>query len=271
MSFTIKSDIVSLEHVVVVFSMHFIQASNYYHYHRHGSSHWDSDYRGKKPRRGTVKMSLTSPSGTTSTLLPLRPGDVSSEGYKRWPLMSLHFWGESPSGMWTVGVAYTGRVGKVRVEIRSLVLYGTSKVPKAVSRIPAQCSEECDSTRGCAASGEEFCDSCAQLCVSSTLECTDACPQGLSKRNGYCYDSSQDEASCGDSPSASSSTSYPPSVNPTSTVPPPSGSHTIYPTPTTAPDTPTDTPGKRGAAVPGTETSSLLVLSLMITALSLRA
>ena len=44
--------------------------------------------------------------------------------------------------------------------------------------------------------GAEFCDACAQLRMASTLECIDACPEGLDQRNGYCYNSTLPENSC---------------------------------------------------------------------------
>lgn len=61
-------------------------------------------------RRGLVNISLTSPSGTTHTLLSSRPLDkdnsISSngEGLNNWTLMSLGFWGEKIRGKWSVKV-----------------------------------------------------------------------------------------------------------------------------------------------------------------------
>ncbi len=258
MSFVLESDIVFLEHVVLVFSMHFLNVDkkSYRYYDSDGGR---SDYVRVWPQRGTVQLSLTSPSGTTSTLLPLRRGDAFPGSYHRWPLMSVHFWGEDPEGTWTVIVANTGTVGEIRVDIPSLTLYGTSTVPEAVSRIPSQCSSECDPTRGCAGTGAEFCDACAGLRIASTLECTSSCPEGLSERNGYCYNSSQGERACEIfPPTPTPSTNAPPSITPTTTVPLPFQSDTEYPTPTSAPPTATSvpttptsdhTPGKRSAAV----------------------
>ena len=252
--FAVESDIVALEHVVLIFNMHFLgQHYEYYDYNQGDQifSQWQE--------RGTVRVDLTSPSGTTSTLLPFRPGDMYPGSYNNWPLMTVHFWGENATGNWTLMVTYAGVVGAIRVELPEMTLYGTSEVPEAVSSIPAQCSSECDPTRGCAASGAEFCDACAQLRLASTLQCVSStsCPEGLTERNGYCYDATMPECPCpfpvppdseDNSPSgASSSLSPAGTIQPTSqtTVPKtrtavPCSSviptQTATPTPTTAPD-----------------------------------
>ena len=148
------------------------------------------------PERGRIMVSLTSPSGTTSTLLPLRIGDIYPNSYTSWPFMSVHFWGEDPAGNWTITTRFTSSSGSIMLDFPSVTLYGTSETPRAVSNIPSTCSSDCDSTRGCADSGAEYCDACANLRVASTLECTDVCPEGLTERSGYCYNSTAPEASC---------------------------------------------------------------------------
>ena len=54
--------------------------------------------------RGDIRIQLTSPSGTQSTLLDYRYLDDSSELYERWPFMSVMFWGENPEGQWTLTI-----------------------------------------------------------------------------------------------------------------------------------------------------------------------
>lgn len=147
------------------------------------------------PRRGAISIKLTSPAGTVSTLLPERKDDfVSNEGYAEWPFMSVHYWGEEPSGEWVLGVYYSSPSGSVTVSDLNLVLYGTSEVPESVHRIPAQCSSLCE--RGCAASGEYYCDSCKSSRMPDTLKCVEKCPSGLCDVDGYCVD-------CGSSRSVS--------------------------------------------------------------------
>uniref|UniRef100_A0A8C6YKL6 Proprotein convertase subtilisin/kexin type 4 n=1 Tax=Nothoprocta perdicaria TaxID=30464 RepID=A0A8C6YKL6_NOTPE len=53
-------------------------------------------------RRGDLAITLSSPMGTTSTLVAVRPYDTSQEGYKDWTFMSTHFWDEDPQGTWTL-------------------------------------------------------------------------------------------------------------------------------------------------------------------------
>ena len=147
------------------------------------------------PERGRVTVDLMSPSGTTSHLL-LRLTDKLNDTYNDWPLMSVHFWGENPAGTWTIVINNTNIQGTIKVEVSNVTLYGTSKVPEAVSRIPEKCSPECDPTRGCAASGAEFCDACSELRVATTRMCISSCPVGLKQSHGYCYNESEPEKTC---------------------------------------------------------------------------
>ena len=51
-------------------------------------------------RRGYLEGFLTSPSGTTSQILPYRANDVIASDFNEWPILSMHFWGEDPQGEW---------------------------------------------------------------------------------------------------------------------------------------------------------------------------
>lgn len=57
--------------------------------------------------RGNLRIILTSPMGTTSTLLFERPRDVLSPNFDDWPFLSVHFWGEKAEGRWTLQVRYS--------------------------------------------------------------------------------------------------------------------------------------------------------------------
>merc|ERR1719391_1503182 len=62
-------------------------------------------------RRGAFSVLLESPSGTVSQLLAPRPLDNSIsgfDGFKIWPLMSTHYWGEDPTGNWTLSIRKSG-------------------------------------------------------------------------------------------------------------------------------------------------------------------
>ena len=155
-------------------------------------SYYDGDYYQNPsvveqtgPRRGDMSLYLTSPSGTTSILLPNRPADyVNAEGYYEWPFMSRHFWGESPRGTWTLTFSYDSTAGSASLDGAFVVLYGTTSVPKAVERIPSKCSSQC--ARGCAAKGESYCDSCKNFRLPSSLRCVATCPTGQCGVSGYC-------------------------------------------------------------------------------------
>ena len=177
-NFTVESDIVFLEHVMLDLSLSFLELTSVWPY---------------------VEVNLTSPSGTTTTLLPQyiisKPLDLDV-----WSLMSVHFWGENPAGTWIITVFYSYTFGSIEIAVPKVTLYGTSKVPEAVSHIPPEgCSPECNQTRGCAASGPEFCYACRDkyLRVASTRDCVSSCPEGLTKYDGYCYNDTEPEESCG--------------------------------------------------------------------------
>ncbi len=60
-------------------------------------------------KRGDIEIRLTSPAGTTSTLLAVRPMDNSRMGFANWPFMTVHCWGERPTGHWKLTVINHGR------------------------------------------------------------------------------------------------------------------------------------------------------------------
>lgn len=53
-------------------------------------------------RRGEVEFLLTSSQGTQSKLLTKRRHDISPVRSFSWKFMSLHYWGENPSGTWSL-------------------------------------------------------------------------------------------------------------------------------------------------------------------------
>ena len=82
--------------------------------------------------RGNLRILLTSPSGTTSTLLFERPRDVVKSNFDDWPFLSVHFWGEKAEGRWTLQIINGGRrrVNQAGVLAKwQLVFYGTQTNP----------------------------------------------------------------------------------------------------------------------------------------------
>ena len=136
--------------------------------------------------RGDIRIKLASPSGTLSTLLSHRDNDVSSDGYIDWSFMSVMFWGEDPTGEWSLSVITRSPTEAIVSDVE-FQFYGVSSIPESVANIPDECHSDC--RRGCAEEGSEFCDACVNLRNAYTLECIDTCPLGYTERNGYCYDS----------------------------------------------------------------------------------
>ena len=146
------------------------------------------------PRRGDVEIELESPSGTSSTLLPHRDYDfINTEGYDNWSFMSVHFWGEDPTGAWTLRTSFRASSGHIAVKHVSFEMYGVAEVPLSVSSPPSSCHSSC--ARGCHAEGPGNCDACRNYRLVSTLECVNECPNGTHPYNKYCLIDSEDSDS----------------------------------------------------------------------------
>lgn len=82
--------------------------------------------------RGNLRIDLTSPLGTTSTLLFERPRDVVSSNFDDWPFLSVHYWGEKVDGTWTMTVHNGGNRHVNQPGILKkwqLIFYGTATNP----------------------------------------------------------------------------------------------------------------------------------------------
>uniref|UniRef100_A0A194AJ20 Putative neuroendocrine convertase 1-like protein isoform X6 n=1 Tax=Pinctada fucata TaxID=50426 RepID=A0A194AJ20_PINFU len=86
-------------------------------------------------KRGDLSLNATSASGVETMLLSQRPLDKSSAGFQEWTFMSVHSWGEHPSGTWKLkfwdaaGQNNAGIIKSVK-----LVLHGTKEQPDHVKR-----------------------------------------------------------------------------------------------------------------------------------------
>ncbi|VDK43806.1 unnamed protein product [Anisakis simplex] len=80
-------------------------------------------------KRGDLKMTLFSPRGTASVLLPPRPQDYSTNGLHKWPFLSVQMWGEDPRGVWTLMVESVSTDKNMGGTFHdwSLLLYGTAE------------------------------------------------------------------------------------------------------------------------------------------------
>ena len=182
-----------LEHVVITMSLRvhgYSRSYDYSDFQDEIDSITDVDdlydwLEASHPRRGDIKILLRSPQGTTSTLLPYRNYDfVNAEGYDNWPFMSVHHWGENPSGQWTLTVYFKSSSGYVSMSGLRVTLYGTTETPQAVANIPSECDPAC--ARSCSGPGPDHCDACRHLRIASTLQCVTTCPTGTTLHNGYC-------------------------------------------------------------------------------------
>ena len=79
-------------------------------------------------KRGDIVLQLTSPTGTRSDLLSPRDRDSGSRGFVAWPFMTVHSWGENPTGLWSLSVKNNGDKTMTLISWR-LVLHGTSSLP----------------------------------------------------------------------------------------------------------------------------------------------
>lgn len=178
--------IVSLEHVVVTLSLA-IESSevfNLTNYHAALDDESIDIYKwleDEHARRGDIEIELTSPSNTKSILLPYRKHDfINDVGYDSWPFMSVHFWGENPSGLWRLKTTYQSFSGSVFVWNISLTMFGVSDLPHDTNQGSCDmCSRGCD---------EVLCDVCPHLRNNISLTCVSVCPNTTSEYGGYCIE-----------------------------------------------------------------------------------
>eukprot|EP00092_Neocalanus_flemingeri_P021742 GFUD01023585.1.p1 GENE.GFUD01023585.1~~GFUD01023585.1.p1 ORF type:complete len:818 (+),score=180.42 GFUD01023585.1:352-2454(+) len=80
-------------------------------------------------RRGDISFGLSSPSGTKSTMISERRNDRSAVGFdtQAWPLMSTHFWGEDPTGNWTITLTVRTEALQLLDGQFVITCYGTSE------------------------------------------------------------------------------------------------------------------------------------------------
>ena len=106
-------------------------------------------------RRGDITITITSPHGTVSLLLPTRERDFVNAEDLSWSFMSVLHWGEDPRGEWVILVEFQSNEGYVQLKDLNVTFYGIASPAEAISR---ECSPECKG--GCAAIGINYCDAC---------------------------------------------------------------------------------------------------------------
>ncbi|KJH51136.1 convertase P-domain protein [Dictyocaulus viviparus] len=88
-------------------------------------------------KRGDLKLTLFSPSNTRSVLLPPRPQDFNSNGFHKWPFLSVQQWGEDPRGTWILMVESVTSDPSATGTFHdwTLLLYGTAEPAQPGDRI----------------------------------------------------------------------------------------------------------------------------------------
>uniref|UniRef100_A0A8C6IZ23 Neuroendocrine convertase 1 n=1 Tax=Melopsittacus undulatus TaxID=13146 RepID=A0A8C6IZ23_MELUD len=83
-------------------------------------------------RRGDLHVTLVSPAGTSTVLLAERERDRSPDGFKNWDFMSVHTWGENPTGTWVLRITDMSRriENEGRIVNWKLILHGTATQPE---------------------------------------------------------------------------------------------------------------------------------------------
>uniref|UniRef100_A0A2S2QKG2 furin n=1 Tax=Sipha flava TaxID=143950 RepID=A0A2S2QKG2_9HEMI len=99
-------------------------------------------------RRGDIKIDLTSPSGTKSTLLAPRTQDNSHTGFNVWPFMTVHMWGERPFGIWQLTIHNEGKLLAANITDWEMVFYGTILPPEQSHSFPTLVSIKQNQTSG---------------------------------------------------------------------------------------------------------------------------
>lgn len=166
-----------IEHVVIEISLDmsgYSRSYSYSDYVREVTSPWGDVttlLEHNDVRRGDLSISLTSPSNTTSMLLPNRRNDiVNVEGFNKWPFMSVLHWGETPLGEWILNFTYDPQRhtnGFVTVTNISVTMYGTSTLPKQETW--------------------KLCDP-SELRNATDLQCVRRCQPKFKVYRGYCID-----------------------------------------------------------------------------------
>lgn len=88
-------------------------------------------------KRGDLHINLTSPSDTSTMLLSERDQDWSNDGFENWPLMSVHTWGENPSGIWKLRINdLSDNQNTGTLKDFKLVLHGTYDKPDYMKNGP---------------------------------------------------------------------------------------------------------------------------------------
>ncbi|EEC07866.1 furin2, putative [Ixodes scapularis] len=137
--------------------------------------------------RGSLRITLVSPSGTASHVLLPRSYDVKEDAFNNWPFMSVHFWGEPAAGTWRLilgseGIRRSPFPGKLKEWY--LIFYGTDSDPVKLRPRPHNSYIVRDTSASSAHAAVKNrpsrnpCATDAKYQSAESGECVDACPAG---------------------------------------------------------------------------------------------
>ncbi|XP_029845071.2 furin [Ixodes scapularis] len=137
--------------------------------------------------RGSLRITLVSPSGTASHVLLPRSYDVKEDAFNNWPFMSVHFWGEPAAGTWRLilgseGIRRSPFPGKLKEWY--LIFYGTDSDPVKLRPRPHNSYIVRDTSASSAHAAVKNrpsrnpCAADAKYQSAESGECVDSCPAG---------------------------------------------------------------------------------------------
>ncbi|GAB1606479.1 proprotein convertase subtilisin/kexin type 4-like isoform X1 [Argonauta hians] len=160
--------------------------------------------------RGDLKIMLTSPNGTRSTLLPPRPNDMVATTFDNWPFLTVHFWGEYAIGEWLLEIEDVSNHHSSYGSLShwKLILHGTQQNPMtpgmafgmtdsknievftpqsedqkddgsnpfAEKKPDDRCHKDCV---GCHGKTAFDCKACRYFKLITTNKCVSSCPKGF--------------------------------------------------------------------------------------------
>lgn len=130
-------------------------------------------------RRGDIQISLVAPSGTKSILLDKRANDANRKGFRAWPFMTVHCWGENPVGTWTLIVQNDGSSPANLLNF-DLILYGTREEisDDGIISMEKEISSSLNpSSSCCIESIFGICAGCPNDLILHKNQCLESCPE----------------------------------------------------------------------------------------------
>lgn len=151
--------------------------------------------------RGNLKITLTSPSGTSSNLLLPRLRDGEDDVIQNWPFLSVHFWGESAEGNWKLSIQNGGsRADRPGVLVSwSLTFYGTlEKPPSGLRNVSSHHLPRRTYTSTVDDDHVSECGKSGQYSIRGSNLCLDKCPPGYfaDPAKGVCQNCSSSCSTC---------------------------------------------------------------------------